>query len=470
MQRVIRINVRRRARAAKLSKKAEYKQEWKGWRQYDQTKRARDKTLGDYAKEERAHRREDWMLGPLAPNRNSGDKQGTFGTLDIPAFALPKLPRAAQGGPKIRGAHAVDWEGAARDKQFRGRTIVGNVVVGDRVCVVNGPDRLKGLIGYVAEVDFAQEFVRVTNVNVVDLKIPETAPSRQRLRDPNNPNSSYFNVMEAPIPMTDVRLVVPLTDNDGIKRDVVVAHVHAAEPYVQRSAGSNLPAHTRYITGSGAQGLSDDGNDLEIPWPEDRWDPASQWHEGDTEYKLTEEATWRPTMYGSPLGYDHDISSNVANLVDPKSPYTLGLILDKENVKNAERAGIHGFTDSNKLQARRNKIAEGIMNELRYKYGARKSFYEDIEWVQKKMLEDARAIWWQQRSMLTPTAEAAKRLAEQRKQAREQSTGAKSPEGLHGEIDEPEPMLDPDTEMVVREMQALHMKNTVDPLVKSAKI
>lgn len=167
MQKAIRINLQARKQAVKAAQRSREKQDYAAWKEYYQQKQMNDKKLREYIKEERAHRREDWMLGPLAPNRNVGLDKGTFGTIDVQSIQRPQIPKPAQGGPKVKGDVATDWEGKHRKLKFKGNTIVGNVVVGDRVCVVHGHPRIKGQIGYVSVVDPEREELRITNINVV---------------------------------------------------------------------------------------------------------------------------------------------------------------------------------------------------------------------------------------------------------------------------------------------------------------
>lgn len=73
-----------------------------------------------------------------------------------------------------------------------------------------------------------------------------------------NPNMKNVEPMPMPIPIDDVRLVVPL-DNPatGNTRDVLAEHVYGGEPILEREWGTTTPRHTRYIAGV----------DIDIPWP-----------------------------------------------------------------------------------------------------------------------------------------------------------------------------------------------------------
>lgn len=259
--------------------------------------------------------------------------------------------------------------------------------------------------------------------------------------DPNVPDSSLFNSQEIPIPITHVRLVATLNNPDGTKKDVLVRHVHADGPYLQRSEGSNLPAHTRYISGTGH--LTTHGRDIELPWPSDERfadDRKQSGGDEDTSLGFVEDITWQPSIQNPTLGYEFDIKLNQAPDIKDSilAPYTLGQPKDKppQEFSNAERAGLSGFMEDEKYYARREKIARGIMDELRNKYKRTNAFDDDRDWVSRKMMEDARSIWYQDRIPMTPQAEAAARDAEKRRVEREKRMAAESDHGegaSHGE-------------------------------------
>ena len=94
-------------------------------------------------KAERMNRREDWMLGPLAPNRAAGKDGGGYGMLP---FHSTKLPFVAPGD---------------REEYF-------NFAPDDRLVVVKGRER--GKIGKVSEIDEERQSVTLTNVNTVSFR------------------------------------------------------------------------------------------------------------------------------------------------------------------------------------------------------------------------------------------------------------------------------------------------------------
>lgn len=92
----------------------------------------------DLLRAERRERREDWMMGPLAPNRDAGLDQGVYGTLNVMRFnpATPLKP-----------------------EKFV------NFMKGDRVAIMAGPD--KGKIGEVQEVTAEKEVCTIVGMNLV---------------------------------------------------------------------------------------------------------------------------------------------------------------------------------------------------------------------------------------------------------------------------------------------------------------
>lgn len=166
MQKTVRINLLARNSAAKHFQKIKHRDTKNEWKQWHQAVNQVKGTQGKYIREERLNRRQDWIAGPLAPNRNAGTRKGTFGTSDTEFYQLPRVPESVRAAPKKEGFAAISEEEQATEG-FRGDTIVGNVVVNDRVAIVAGPERLRGLIGTVSDVDNDKETVKLTNVNTV---------------------------------------------------------------------------------------------------------------------------------------------------------------------------------------------------------------------------------------------------------------------------------------------------------------
>ncbi|KAL3463212.1 hypothetical protein BJX64DRAFT_257850 [Aspergillus heterothallicus] len=211
----------------------------------------------DNVRAERLRRREDWMRGPLAPQRDAGLAGQSFGAMDPYAMRPPAIA-----------------------KHLRRKYI--NLAAGDRVCVMKGRD--KGQINEVVRVDAENETVTVKDLNVSDVHFPEWLSEQYG-------NKTPFQTIPLPIPIDDVRLVVALDDPiTGQTRDVLVEHMRAGGPFLEREHGVDIPRHTRYIA----------GEDIEIPWP--RPDPANLKDEvWDTLRMEVETPTWVPSLTNAPF-------------------------------------------------------------------------------------------------------------------------------------------------------------------------
>ena len=94
----------------------------------------------------RSARREDWVLGPLAPRRDVGNKKDTYGAMDS---------RLLRGVEKPDG-YWKDW----------------CIVEGDRVVVIENGHRDKGKIGKVTSVSEKAEECIVNGLNQVRSEKP----------------------------------------------------------------------------------------------------------------------------------------------------------------------------------------------------------------------------------------------------------------------------------------------------------
>ena len=87
----------------------------------------------------RLARREDWLLGPIAPRRDAGDAADTYGTTS---------GNFRQGVPKVKWR---DW----------------GIRVGDRVAVIEPKHRERGKIGTVTQLRKYKEDVLIDGLNLV---------------------------------------------------------------------------------------------------------------------------------------------------------------------------------------------------------------------------------------------------------------------------------------------------------------
>ncbi|KAL1960195.1 hypothetical protein VTO42DRAFT_8738 [Malbranchea cinnamomea] len=245
---------RQAERKAKAVAEKDRKHEW--WANF-QEKVAAQRDLLEQEKEERARRREDWLLGPLAPRRDVGEKFGLYGTVPSSRIQPPKVEKAKR------------------------RKYV-NFAPGDRVCLIKG--REKGKIGKVLTVNAEAETLTVDGVNMHDVEFPPYVLKGDGDKRPYRP-------YPLPISFDDVRLVVPLEDETtGAVKDVLVKHVYGGEPFLERPYGTNIPKHTRYISGL----------DIEIPWPEEQA-PEFKDEPADTLRIDVEARTFVPALQSFPM-------------------------------------------------------------------------------------------------------------------------------------------------------------------------
>src|SRR3954447_24083244 len=140
MQRVLRRSLLARNQSLSKNRRLDKQALKREEKEFHRERVMRDKALRGYVKAERIARREDWFLGPLAPQRDVGDQKGIYGTMSPMAIRQPKLP-----------------------ERQRERYI--NFAVGDRVVVVRG--RSKGRITDIKTIDAEAMTVGLEGVNTV---------------------------------------------------------------------------------------------------------------------------------------------------------------------------------------------------------------------------------------------------------------------------------------------------------------
>jgi large subunit ribosomal protein L24 len=143
MQKVLRRSLLARNQALRKTRRNDKIELKKEVKEFHRDRVMRDKALRGYVKAERTARREDWFLGPLAPQRDVGDQKGIYGTMSPMAMRQPQVPERH------------------REKYI-------NFAVGDRVVVVRG--RSKGKITEIKNVDAEAMTVGVEGINTVSAK------------------------------------------------------------------------------------------------------------------------------------------------------------------------------------------------------------------------------------------------------------------------------------------------------------
>lgn len=148
MERSLRIQLAARSKTLRSITFNQRRRERTKWKRYQLELRNMEKGQFLLCKRERRIRREDWFGGSLAPMRDVGLIKEKYGAMQASMTQFPDVPR--------------EWNARAPPDY--------SIVAGDRVVVVNGPDRIKGQIGQVQDVDKAKQIVTIIGVNVVCIK------------------------------------------------------------------------------------------------------------------------------------------------------------------------------------------------------------------------------------------------------------------------------------------------------------
>ena len=149
MQAVIRRTVLAEKQAARRLVKRRTKNNHEQMKTRREHERFAQKDVTGDIKNARRARREDYDLGPLAPRRNVGLKEETYGTVHTNRLRGPELT----------------MEERLKVNPSGGR--YSNIVNGDRVVLLEGPD--KGRIGKVQGFDYKRQELTVQGLNMVCL-------------------------------------------------------------------------------------------------------------------------------------------------------------------------------------------------------------------------------------------------------------------------------------------------------------
>ncbi|KAL5120089.1 hypothetical protein ACEQ8H_001914 [Pleosporales sp. CAS-2024a] len=228
--------------------------------------------------------KEDWELGPLRPNRAVGENAATYGALAGQQVQTPAIPTHTQkqrNETRAKRGMELEYPLVVDDKKYF------HLAPGDRVVVIRG--REKGKIGLVQSIlpDKHEVIVKGINEHYYDSSV---------LANPDPAEPKRKN--EVPLPLDDVRLVIPYQINEQrrIQRgqlvdvsnyyytDVIVdkivleRHTTGIDPFTGKDYGhselpkdhqydpqTNLPIFHRYIAGTRQR----------IEWPWEQEEPVA---------------------------------------------------------------------------------------------------------------------------------------------------------------------------------------------------
>lgn len=158
MQKIIRINSRNRRSLFKKELVQKQRDDKQADRDYWEYKHFVSRDIGGRIRDEKKRRREDWLKGPLAPDRDTGLSRGTIGSFD--------------------GNYVNTWSRPEATRPDKNKAVKignrGNIVEDDRVVVIKGPH--KGRIGNVIATDDKKGSVTVQGINLVSSSQDENNP------------------------------------------------------------------------------------------------------------------------------------------------------------------------------------------------------------------------------------------------------------------------------------------------------
>ncbi|KAF3765859.1 hypothetical protein M406DRAFT_257845 [Cryphonectria parasitica EP155] len=227
--------------------------------------------------EARQRRRDDWELGPLAPQRDTPVKGKTgayWGSLS--------LTRTMSDLPDKQIELACKWAGGRKYLCIK---------AGDRVAIMQGPD--KGKIGTIRTIVENEGTVMLDGEQLQQNYTVSEFISKSNL----TPETTFVQLSPLRVPIQAVRLVHPLRDpKTGQVRDVIINEL--------TPTGILRDKPTGRVTWSRAV----PGLNVEIPWPRDFEDAERNElenplpdHDCDTLRIDVEQNTFVPTLLSPPM-------------------------------------------------------------------------------------------------------------------------------------------------------------------------
>ncbi|KAI9717701.1 MAG: Nuclear envelope morphology protein 1 [Chrysothrix sp. TS-e1954] len=300
MQKVLRRVNLANNQAVRRKRLLEEKQAAYDRREVERSARIRDVEIKKANKRAHFIHREAWTLGKLSPLNSPAilDSQ-TYGTFTMKQSGVPP--------PKPKPQQRKDFF----------------IAVGDRVCVVNGRDGIRGKIGKVTDVDEAADTVALEGVNLMDVAV-----FGNRMQQ-----SLYGDIRHAfadLIPVDDVRLVYPLPDpSTGVPRDTLLRNLVRRNDHFD--IYKNEKVWDRYL----------EPQHVRIPWPE-KDEPEHIDRDGDTLRINVEEASFLPSLLRPPmpLGVIDELRKRTSKFRDRHDPEYVAKKMAEDDAEQAasERA------------------------------------------------------------------------------------------------------------------------------------
>ncbi|KAK9778817.1 putative KOW motif-containing protein [Seiridium cardinale] len=251
-------------RVAAKRKAARDRQAWNKERfeEQDEVTYQRAQMAADIGRAKRAIK-DDWHLGPNAPNINVGENGSTHGAISEARYQMSITLKDYQKEARCA------WLGGSKNL---------NLVEGDRVVLLEGPD--KGKIGKVTSVQKDKMEVIVEGLNKSNVRMPVAL-----IGEGKPPGIS----IELPISISGVRLVHPVRDpKTGETKDVIINQLQHSGFARDRVTG--MSKWSRVVPGL----------NMRIPWPQVAKKDIVD-HKVDTLRIDVEERTFIPTLLRPPM-------------------------------------------------------------------------------------------------------------------------------------------------------------------------
>ncbi|KAI4652291.1 hypothetical protein J4E93_002490 [Alternaria ventricosa] len=249
-------------------KRQEFKQDkWEIKRAILERQRWEREHVKGVRKQALSNAKEDWKLGPLRPNRAAGSDAEKYGAITGVQVQKPEIPikmQKSRNADREKKGFELEYPLVVDDKKYF------PIVKGDRVVILKGKEA--GKIGVVRETIARTHDVIIQGMNMqyYDSNVFNAAAADMGPKIEN----------EVPMPLSNVRLVVPAEIDQGSQKryeDVVVEkiymerHTTGIDPYTGTDYGNDtipeehqydprtgLPIFHRYIAGTRQR--------LEWPW------------------------------------------------------------------------------------------------------------------------------------------------------------------------------------------------------------